>query len=58
MDLESITLGMRVYAEAGEDSDYGWVLEIDASRPDCVRVGWDSCQQSWCTADSLEEVAQ
>lgn len=56
MKITDIEIGMRVHADdcAPEDADSGIVLDIDHARPDGVLVGWDTCQQSWQSAESLE----
>lgn len=52
----ALETGSRVIAEAGEDTETGFILDltVDETGRTMALVGWDSCQQSECDIDSLE----
>ncbi len=56
MKLKNVAVGMRVVAEAGEDTDSGVVLDLnpESATGHEVLVGWDSCSQNWTEVSALE----
>lgn len=53
----ALETGSRVIAEAGEDTDTGYILELteeSSTGRTMACVGWDNCSQSECDISSLK----